>query len=51
MFFGLINTPATIFQSYIIKFLVEKLNFFIIVYFDDIFIYTESKGKQYIKTI
>ena len=37
--FGLFNAPAS-FQGYIIKILVEKLNIFIIVYLDDIFIYT-----------
>ena len=39
------------FQSYINKILVEKLNVFIIVYFDDIFIYIKNKGKKYVGVI
>ncbi len=31
--------------------LVEKLNFFVIVYLDDILIYTKSKGKEYVEAI
>ncbi len=38
--FGLTNVPA-IFQGYINKILVEKLDVFIIVYFDDNLIYTK----------
>lgn len=41
MSFGLSNTSAS-FQCYINKILVKKLNIFIIVYLDDIFIYTED---------
>ena len=37
----LTNTPAT-FQCYINKILVKKLNVFVIVYLDDIFIYTKD---------
>ena len=48
--FGLTNGPA-IFQGYINKILVEKLNVFIIVYLDDIFIYTKNKGKEYVKAV
>ena len=42
---GLTNTPA-IFQDYINKFLVEKLDIFIIVYLDDILIYTKNEKKS-----
>ena len=41
MFFGLFNALAT-FQRYINKILVKKLNIFIIVYLDDILIYTKD---------
>ncbi len=50
MSFGLTNAPAT-FQGYINKILVEKLDVFVIVYLNDIFIYTESKSKEYVKAI
>ena len=50
MLFGLINTPAR-FQDYINKILAKKLNIFIIVYLDDIFIYIENKGKKHIKPL
>ncbi len=43
--FGLTNTP-TIFQDYINKILVEKLDVFVIVYLDNILIYNESKRKS-----
>ncbi len=43
MLFGLTNTPA-IFKSYINNFLAEKLDVFVIVYLDNIFIYIESKS-------
>ncbi len=46
----LINAPAT-FQGYINKILVEKLNVFMIVYLDDIFIYTKNKGKEYVEAV
>ena len=41
--FGLSNAPAS-FQGYINKILAEKLDIFIIVYLDDILIYTEDQG-------
>ena len=31
--------------------MVEKLDFFVIIYFDTIFIYTKSGKKEYIKAI
>ncbi len=48
--FGLTNTPA-IFQSYINKILAKTLNIFIIVYLDNIFIYTENEIKKHIESI
>ncbi len=44
--FGLTNAPAT-FEGYINKILAEKLNVFVIVYLDDILIYTKSEGEEY----
>ena len=41
--FGLFNAPAT-FQRYVNKILAEKLDIFIIVYLDDILIYTKDLG-------
>ena len=41
--FGLSNAPAS-FQGYNNKILAEKLDIFIIVYLDNIFIYTESRS-------
>ncbi len=48
--FGLTNALAT-FQDYINKILTEKLDNFIIVYLNDIFIYTESQRKKYVEAI
>ena len=45
--FWLTNTPA-MFQDYINKILAEKLDIFVIVYLDDILIYTKSEGKEYV---
>ena len=39
--FRLSNAPAS-FQGYINKILAEKLNIFVIVYLDDIFIYIKN---------
>ena len=50
MSFGLTNTSALL-QSYINKILAEKLDVFVIVYFNDILIYIESKGKEYIQAV
>ncbi len=48
--FGLTNVPA-MFQGYINKILAEKLDVFVIVYLDDILIYTESKGKEHVQAV
>ncbi len=45
--FGLTNAPVT-FQGYINKILAEKLNVFIIMYLNDILIYTESEGEEHV---
>ena len=50
MFFGLTNALA-MFKGYINKILVEKLDVFVIVYLDDILIYTKNKEKKYVKAI
>ena len=48
--FGLTNTPAT-FQGYINKILAEKLDVFVIVYLDDIFIYTEDESEGHVQAV
>ena len=50
MSFGLINVSES-FQGYVNKILVEKLNIFIIIYLDDIFIYTKDPGKAHVKVV
>ena len=50
MFFGLINIPAT-FQGYINKILAEKLDVFVIVYLNDILIYTKNEREEYVKAV
>ena len=47
---GLSKTPAS-FQGYINKILAEKLNIFVIVYLDDILIYTEDPGQAHVDVI
>ena len=46
--FGLSNAPTS-FQCYINKIIAEKLDFFIIVYLDDILIYIKDEGQGYIE--
>ncbi len=48
--FGLTNVPA-ICQGYIYKILIEKLEVFIIVYLDDIFIYTKNESKEHVQAV
>ena len=48
--FGLSNAPAS-FQSYINKILAKKLNIFVIVYLDDILIYTKNQDQGHVKAV
>ena len=48
--FGLSNAPAT-FQGYVNKILAEKLDVFVIVYLDDILIYTEDPSQPYVDAV
>ena len=48
--FGLSNIPAS-FQDYISKILAKKLNIFIIVYLDNILIYTENSDQAHVDTV
>ena len=50
MLFGLSYTLAS-FQNYINKIPAKKLDIFVIVYLDDIFIYTENQGQGHIKVV
>ena len=48
--FGLTNAPRS-FQGYVNKILAEKLDIFVIVYLDDILIYTKDLEKAYVEVI
>ena len=48
--FGLSNAPAS-FQGYINKILAEKLDIFVIVYLDDILIYTEDQDQGHVEAV
>ena len=50
MLFGLTNTPVS-FQRYINKMLAEKLDIFVIVYLDDIPIYTENEEASHVTAV
>ena len=50
MLFGLSNAPAS-FQGYVNKILAEKLYVFVIVYLNDILIYTEDAGQGHVKVV
>ena len=50
MSFGLTNTLAS-FQKYINKILTKKLNIFVIVYLDDILIYTDDDGDGHVSAV
>ena len=50
MHFGLFNAPAT-FQRYINKILAEKLDIFVIVYLNDILIYTKDLGWPHVEIV
>lgn len=48
--FGLFNALASV-ESYINKIWTKKLNILVIVYLDNIFIYTKDLSKDYIKVM
>ena len=50
MLFGLFNAPAT-FQRYVNKILAEKLDISVIVYLNDILIYTENPGQPHVEAV
>ena len=50
MFFGLFNAPAS-FQGYINKILAKKLDIFVFVYLDDIFIYTKDPNQAHVNAV
>ena len=50
MSFSLSNALST-FQKYVKKILAENLDVFVIVYLDDILIYTEDLGQPHVGTV
>ena len=50
MLFSLSNTPAS-FQGYINKILAEKLDIFVVVYLDDILIYTKDPSPPHMEVV
>ena len=48
--FGLSNASAS-FQGYINKILAKKLDIFVIVYLEDILIYTEDAGQTHVNAV
>ena len=48
--FRLLNAPAS-FQGYINKILAKKLDIFIIVYLDDILIYTKDASQAHVNAV
>ena len=48
--FGLSNAPAS-FQGYINKILAKKLNIFVIVYLNNILIYTKNPGQDHVEAV
>ena len=48
--FGLSNAQAS-FRGYINKILAKKLNVFVIVYLDDILIYTKNADQPHVDTV
>ena len=50
MSFGLSNALATL-QGYVNKILAEKLDIFVVVYLDNILIYTKSSGQPHVEAV
>ena len=50
MLFRLLNAPAS-FQGYINKVLAEKLNDFVIVYLNNIVIYTKDTSQAHVNAV
>ncbi len=50
MSFGLSNAPAS-FQGYINKILTEKLDIFVVVYLDNIMIYTGDPDQSHVEAV
>ena len=50
MLFGPTNVLES-FQGYVNNILAKKFDIFVIVYLDDILIYTKDPGKSYIKAV
>ena len=48
--FGFSNAPTS-FQGYVNKILDKKLDVFVIVYFDDILIYTKNAGQGHMEAV
>ena len=46
-----LSNPLTSFWSYITNILPEKLDVFVIVYLDNIVIYTKDKGRGHVKAV
>lgn len=50
MFFSFFNAPSS-FQKYINKILVQKLNIFVIVYLNEIFVYIKNLGQLFMDIV
>ncbi len=50
MLFDLFNAPAH-FQGYINKIFAKKLDIFVVIYLDNILIYTEDPGQPYVEAV
>ena len=50
MQFSLFNTPTS-FQGYVYKILAEKLDIFVIVYLDDILIYSKDANQNHVEAV
>ncbi len=48
--FGLSNTSAS-FQGYLNKILTKKLDIFVVMYLNDIVIYTKDLGQSYMDVV